>query len=187
MKKPATGSTSRPLHLRRALRDLAREKAPATLVPAVLRRVGLADAYWRLDSPLGPVYVAHSKAGISMVSRAASDRAFEHRFRQRFGRDVRAERSVPPAAVKKLVRNVRGKGRRDLRFDLRGLSEFERAVLLKALEIPTGEVRPYSWIAREIGHPDAVRATGSVLAKNPVPLLIPCHRVVRSDGHLGQY
>ena len=60
-------------------------------------------------------------------------------------------------------------------------------MLLKALEIPTGEVRPYSWIAKEIGHPGAVRAAGTALAKNPVPLLIPCHRVVRSDGHLGQY
>jgi len=48
-------------------------------------------------------------------------------------------------------------------------------------------VRPYSWIAREIGHPGAVRAAGSALAKNPVPLLIPCHRVVRSDGHIGNY
>jgi O-6-methylguanine DNA methyltransferase len=71
--------------------------------------------------------------------------------------------------------------------DLRGLSEFERAVLLKALEIPAGEVRPYSWIAREIGHPSAVRAAGTALAKNPIPLVIPCHRVVRTDGHLGNY
>jgi O-6-methylguanine DNA methyltransferase len=67
------------------------------------------------------------------------------------------------------------------------LTEFEQAVLRKALEIPPGEVRPYSWIAREIGQPGAVRATGSALAKNPIPLLIPCHRVVRSDGRIGNY
>jgi O-6-methylguanine DNA methyltransferase len=60
-------------------------------------------------------------------------------------------------------------------------------VLRKALEIPRGEVRPYAWIAREIGRPKAVRAVGSTLANNPVPLLIPCHRVVRSDGSIGQY
>ena len=173
--------------LERALRHLSREKAPRTLLPAVLSRVGLSDRYWRLESPLGPVYVAHSKAGISMVSRASSPAAFERRFAERFGRPVSVEKAVPPAAVRALIRNVKGEGRRSLRFDLRGLSEFERAVLYKALEIPSGEVRPYSWIAREIGHPDAVRATGSVLAKNPVPLLIPCHRVVRSDGHIGQY
>jgi O-6-methylguanine DNA methyltransferase len=75
----------------------------------------------------------------------------------------------------------------DVRFDLRGLSEFEQAVLRKALEIPPGEVRPYSWIAREIGRPKAVRAVGTALGGNPIPLLIPCHRVVRLDGHLGEY
>ena len=73
------------------------------------------------------------------------------------------------------------------RFDLRSVTEFERAVLLKAREIPRGEVRTYAWIAAQIGHPAAVRAVGSALRKNPVPLLIPCHRVVRSDGQIGQY
>ena len=171
----------------RTLSGFPVEKAPATLLPAVLRRIGLADAYWRLDSPVGPVYIAHSKAGISMVTRAKSAADFERAFERRFGRSVAGETSVPPARVKALVRNLSGEGRRDLRFDLRGLSEFEQAVLRKALEIPSGEVRPYSWIAREIGHPGAVRAAGSALAKNPVPLLIPCHRVVRSDGHIGRY
>src|SRR2546428_13733249 len=84
------------------------------------------------------------------------------------------------------MKNLASRDREKLQFDLRGLSEFERAVLMKALEIPTGEVRPYSWIAREIGRPEAVRATGSALARNPVPLLIPCHRVSRSDGMIGQ-
>ena len=171
----------------RALSGFPVEKAPATLLPAVLRRVGLADAYWRLESPVGAVFIAHSKAGISMVTRAKSAADFERAFARRFGRSISAETSVPPARVKALVRNLAGEGRRDLRFDLRGLSEFEQAVLRKALEIPSGEVRPYGWIAKEIGHPGAVRAAGSALAKNPVPLLIPCHRVVRSDGHIGRY
>ncbi len=175
------------LTVARALRGIVTEKAPESLLPAVLRRVGLADTYWQLASPVGPVFIAHSKAGISMVTRAKSAADFEREFRRRFGRDVRAEKAVAPAKVRALVRNLRGEGRRELRFDLRGLSEFERAVLMKALEIPSGEVRPYSWIAREIGRPGAVRATGSALAKNPVPLLIPCHRVVRSDGHIGNY
>jgi O-6-methylguanine DNA methyltransferase len=178
------------LRVARALRGLGGAKAPGTLLPAVMRRIGLADAYWKLESPVGPVYVAHSRAGISMVTRARSDEEFERAFRRRFGRSAVREHSVPPASIQALVRNLKGrKGSpaRDVRFDLRGLSEFERAVLMKALEIPRGEVRPYSWIAREIGRPGAVRATGSVLAKNPVPLLIPCHRVVRSDGTIGAY
>jgi O-6-methylguanine DNA methyltransferase len=76
---------------------------------------------------------------------------------------------------------------RALTYDLRGLSEFEEAVLRKTLEIPRGEVRPYGWVAREIGRPGAVRATGTALGRNPVPLLIPCHRVIRSDGQPGNY
>ena len=175
------------LRIAATMRGLVIEKAPETLLPAVLRRVGLADAYWRLESPVGPVFIAHSKAGISMVTRAKSAADFERAFRRRLGRSVHPEKHVPPASVRALVRNLKGKGRRELRFDLRGLSEFERAVLMKALEIPSGEVRPYSWIAKEIGRPGAVRAAGSALAKNPVPLLIPCHRVVRSDGHIGNY
>jgi O-6-methylguanine DNA methyltransferase len=162
-------------------------KAPETLLPEVLRRVGLADSYWRLESPVGTVFIAHSPAGISMVTRAKSPAEFEAAFRRLHGRPVFPETHAAPAGIRARVQKPQGRGARDLSFDLRELSEFERAVLLKALEIPPGEVRPYSWIAREIGHPGAVRAAGSALAKNPVPLLIPCHRVVRSDGHIGKY
>jgi O-6-methylguanine DNA methyltransferase len=171
----------------RALRGSAGYRAPATLLPAVMRRVGLSDFYWRLDSPVGPVYVAASRAGISMVSRSKSAEEFERSFERRRGRPVAPAESRPPAAIRHLMKNLKSRDREKLRFDLRGLSEFERAVLEKALEIPSGEVRPYSWIAREIGHPEAVRAVGTALGRNPVPLLIPCHRVVRADGTLGNY
>lgn len=162
-------------------------EAPGTLLSAVLRRTGLADTYWRLESPIGPVYIAHSRAGISMVARAGSPAEFEREFARRHGRPVAREHTIAPARVAALVKKLASPTRRALRYDLRGLSEFERAVLLKALEIPDGEVRPYSWIAKEIGRPDAVRAVGTALGKNPVPLLIPCHRVVRSDGTIGRY
>jgi O-6-methylguanine DNA methyltransferase len=171
----------------RALRESPSHRAPSSLLPAILARVGLADRYWRLDSPVGTVYVAASPAGISMVSRAKSAREFERSFERQRGRPISPATSRPPAAVRALMNNLKRRDRAKLQFDLRGLSEFERAVLLKALEIPGGEVRPYSWIAREIGHPEAVRAVGTALGKNPVPLLIPCHRVVRADGTLGQY
>jgi O-6-methylguanine DNA methyltransferase len=180
-------NTMRSLEVARSLRALHREKAPASLLPAVLRRVGLADTYWKLESPIGPVFIAHSKAGISMVFRTASARDFEREFLRRHGRTARREQSPPPASVRRMIQHPRRGQKSDLRFDLRGLTEFEQAVLKKALEIPPGEVRPYSWIAREIGQPGAVRATGSALAKNPIPLLIPCHRVVRSDGSIGNY
>jgi O-6-methylguanine DNA methyltransferase len=74
-----------------------------------------------------------------------------------------------------------------LPVDLQALTPFQQAVLRKTAEIPPGEVRPYGWIAREIGRPGAVRAVGSALSRNPIPVLIPCHRVSRSDGTIGRY
>jgi O-6-methylguanine DNA methyltransferase len=84
-------------------------------------------------------------------------------------------------------RRLGGDRRVRLPLDLRGHTPFEVAVWMKALEIPRGEVRPYGWVAAEIGRPKAVRAVGTALAHNPVPLVVPCHRVVRSDGMIGQY
>ena len=105
--------------------------------------------------------------------KTATPEEFETRFRERFRRSPRPAPELP-----RLPERF---------FDLRSVTEFERAVLLKALEIPQGEIRTYGWIAAQIGHPLAVRAVGSALRKNPVPVLIPCHRVVRSDGHVGEY
>jgi O-6-methylguanine DNA methyltransferase len=64
---------------------------------------------------------------------------------------------------------------------------FERAALEVAARIPYGEVRSYKWIAQRLGQPEAARAVGSAMASNPTPIIIPCHRVVRTDGSLGGY
>ena len=162
-----------------------RDVAAPDLRPAVLPAIGLADRYATLDTPLGPLYVAHNERGISSVMRAEDAADFERTFQAGFGRPVFREPELPAELLRSVERHLQGK--RSLRFDLRGLSEFEQAVLLKALEIPRGEIRPYSWIAREIGRPRAVRAVGTALARNPIPLFIPCHRVVRLDGTIGQY
>ena len=71
--------------------------------------------------------------------------------------------------------------------DLASVPDFQRRVLEAARLIPFGEARPYAWIAARIGHPRAVRAVGTALGRNPVPLILPCHRVWRSDGSLGGY
>ena len=67
------------------------------------------------------------------------------------------------------------------------LTDFEWQVLQAALAIPLGETRSYQWVANKVGRPKAVRAVGSALRKNPYPLIIPCHRVIKSDGTLGAY
>lgn len=75
----------------------------------------------------------------------------------------------------------------DVPLDLRGVPVFQRDVLDAAAAIPFGIVRPYAWVAGEIGRARAVRAVGTALGTNPLPLLLPCHRVVRADGALGGY
>ncbi|HEU5299686.1 MAG TPA: MGMT family protein, partial [bacterium] len=71
--------------------------------------------------------------------------------------------------------------------DLSLVGPFQRKVLESLRRIPKGQVRTYREIAREIGQPGATRAVGTACARNPIPLIIPCHRVVRSDGGLGGY
>lgn len=71
--------------------------------------------------------------------------------------------------------------------DLSGLPGFTRAVLRITARIPYGQVRSYRWIAERLGRPEASRAVGNALARNPLPIIIPCHRVTRSDGTLGGY
>ena len=161
----------------------------ATLAtPAPARFADSVFAQWvEVDGPVGALYVAFTDRGISYVCPTtwldgAQDRFLDY-YRSRFGRPLRPATRAP-AGLATALRTGRGTG---LRYDLRSVGEFDRKVLAKTLEIPAGEVRPYAWVAREIGHPAAVRAAGSALGRNPVPILIPCHRVVRSDGATGNY
>lgn len=161
--------------------------APAALGLRALIDVGLADAWATLPSPLGPIAVAWNGRGVSWIDRADDAEAFEERFAARVGRPLARAAAVPDRLAAAIRARLAGDRRVRIRLDLRGRTEFEVAVWMKALEIPRGEVRPYGWIAAEIGHPKAVRAVGTALAHNPVPLVVPCHRVVRSDGSIGQY
>lgn len=73
------------------------------------------------------------------------------------------------------------------RLDDYGMTEFEKEVLSATLDIPKGQVRTYKQIAEAAGHPNAYRAVGSALRKNPLAPMIPCHRVIKSSGELGNY
>jgi len=167
------------------LTDLA-VTAPSTLRPAVLVELGLVDQYARIDSPLGPLIVAWNGRGVSSVGQALDAEVFEARHRAATGR-ASSPGSLPSRLAQAITRRLDGDRRVRLPLDLRGHSAFEQDVWRKALDIPRGEVRPYGWVAAEIGRPRAVRAVGTALGHNPVPLIVPCHRVVRTDGSIGQY
>ena len=177
-------TTTDPLETR--LADLA-VAAPVGLAHAAFVEVGLADDYAEMDSPLGRILVAWNGRGVSWVSLAADGADFEERFQADTGRTATLAGALPTDLERRIARRLAGDRRVAIEVDLRGHTDFEVAVWMKALEIPHGEIRPYGWIAAEIGHPKAVRAVGTALAHNPVPLVVPCHRVVRSDGTLGRY
>lgn len=166
-----------------------RRPAPAGLAESVLGRLGLGDAYVKVEGPIGPLFVAYGQAGISLVERATDAGDFEQTFEATFGRHVRRVERAPELIQRVIEARVWGRPGRPVKvpLDLHQLPDFERQVLMKTLEIPRGEVRPYAWVAAELGRPLAVRAVGNALARNPVPFVVPCHRVVRSDGRIGNY
>ena len=172
--------------LETAMADLM-TAAPQTLAAGVLAELGLADRYARFDSPIGPLIVAWNGFGVSAVEAAPDDATFEATHRARTGRRALRADGLPETLEHAIARRLEGDRRVRIDLDLRGHTDFERDVWQKALEIPRGEVRPYGWIAAEIGRPKAVRAVGTALGHNPVPLIVPCHRVVRTDGTIGQY
>ena len=161
--------------------------APASLAPGVLAEVGLADRYARFESPIGPLVVAWNGLGVSVVEAATDDAAFEKAHLARTGRRAYRTAELPDRLAAAIARRLAGDRSAKIDLDLRGHTDFERDVWHKALDIPRGEVRPCGWVAAEIGRPKAVRAVGTALGHNPVPLIVPCHRAVRTDGSIGQY
>lgn len=159
-------------------------RPPSNLLTAVELGTGLADGYAIFESPLGEVVVAFNPSGVSAVDLA--DSGFEERFSHKFQRHLTP--AVPPSAWGRSIGQALARGRPGaVPVDFRSVTDFQRSILEIAATIPRGEVRPYSWLARQAGRPGAARAVGSTMARNPVPLIIPCHRVVRTDGRIGEY
>ncbi|MDH3539961.1 MAG: methylated-DNA--[protein]-cysteine S-methyltransferase [Acidimicrobiia bacterium] len=160
---------------------------PGTITPQVLLSTGLADGYVSHDGPAGNMFVSFNEHGVSSISLGEDASDFEVRFQPQFGRPVFPVQELPARLARALDKTLRTNRLGNLPIDWSGMSDFQQAVLRKTAEILPGEVRPYSWVAKEIGRPKAVRAVGTALARNPVPIVVPCHRVVRNDGHLGNY
>jgi methylated-DNA-[protein]-cysteine S-methyltransferase len=94
-----------------------------------------------------------------------------------------------PPLFKKELKEYFESGREEFTQKIAFMSgtEFEKAVWHALTEIPYGETRTYKWLAEKIGKPNACRAVGQALSRNPMPVIIPCHRVIESDGSLGGY
>jgi O-6-methylguanine DNA methyltransferase len=162
-------------------------RAPSRLADDVLVEVGLADRIAPLATAIGTLWAAWNGSGLASVDQSDNGPTAAAEHEARTGRLTLLADALPARLAHAVSRRLAGDRHVHIRLDLRGRTPFEVAVWEKALEIPFGEVRPYGWIAAEIGRPKAVRAVGTALGHNPVPLLVPCHRVVRTDGLIGNY
>jgi methylated-DNA-[protein]-cysteine S-methyltransferase len=136
--------------------------------------------YTTFETPIGRLSVAYRGEIACYSDLDLEDEAFEAGCLARLG--VRPVRGVAPAQVENAVRDFfEGSGSYQGPVDLTPLSDLQRRALRKVMELARGEVRTYGWIAREIGAPQAARAVGTAMARNPLGVLVPCHRAIRND------
>lgn len=159
---------------------------PEGLYRDTVLTVGAADRAATTDSPIGPVWVAWSPRGVTAISPLFATATIDD-FVRLHRREAFETASLATEVGDAVTQALDTGDSRDVPIDLSGVASFQQRVLLACASIPKGEVRPYGWIADEINNPGSVRAVGTALGKNPIPLLIPCHRVVRSDGSVGNY
>ncbi len=133
------------------------------------------------------VFVASTEKGVCRVDFLKTEEDFLRELRKRPHTQIIKDRLKNRDVLNQLKKYLGGKLKRfECRLDVKG-TPFQRKVWKTLSKIPFGETRSYKEIARKIGQPNAFRAVGNANSKNPVPLIIPCHRVIESDGGLGGF
>jgi O-6-methylguanine DNA methyltransferase len=157
-----------------------------TLVPPSSCREGCKDAIADSFDRVGDVWVAFSNDRIRMITEADSIDDVRQPYAKKYGR-VLEPGTIPDALRRQVAAALRGEGVDAPKVDLDAANDLEHVVLQTLTRIPRGEVRTYAWVARQAGRPRAVRAVANVIARNAVPYVVPCHRVVPSSGGIGNY
>jgi O-6-methylguanine DNA methyltransferase len=161
--------------------ELAHIVKTLTIAPPGSCRDACSDSFERI----GEVYVAFTADRIRMITADSLDE-LRTRYAKRYGR-VLSEGSMPAALRRQVTAALKGEGVDTPKVDLESANDLEHDVLQMLTRIPRGQVRTYAWVARQVGRPRAVRAVANIIARNAVPFVVPCHRVVPSAGGLGNY
>jgi methylated-DNA-[protein]-cysteine S-methyltransferase len=152
-----------------------------------------------MESPIGDLILAATAEGLREIDFATSvdEATFVKRLKERGAAPVRLEgaRDADPAVGQILERTATelreyfggSRARFDVPLDWGAMPPFQRAVLEATAAVPFGRVDTYAGIARTIGKPGATRAVGNALGRNPIPVIVPCHRIIRSDATIGGY
>ena len=169
--------------------------APSRFYADASERMGMTPSAWRdggrgetiryviADSALGPLLIAATAKGICRLTFGEDETALRRRFPNA---DVRPDDGVIAPWVEAALAQIDRPSDHQLPLDVRGTA-FQEKVWAELRKIPLGETRSYAQIAAAVGVPGAVRAVGTANGANPVSVLVPCHRVIRSDGSLGGY
>jgi len=167
-----------------------RSDAQLGMTPATYQKGGrgMHIRYTLAKSSLGEVLVAATERGVSAVYLGEKGARLAGELRQEYPRaEIAAAKGAFSEWVEEIVARVEGQApRRELPLDLQATA-FQRRVWRELQRIPRGSTRTYSQVARSLGKPNAVRAVARACASNPVSIVVPCHRVVRSDGNLAGY
>jgi len=176
--------------LTNAFTDVASDGRLHSRLAALAERQGLLDVSYRtIDSPLGLLLLAATGEGLVRVAFSCEDHdaVLAGLASDISPRILRTPRRLDEAAHQ-LDEYFAGKRRAfNIPVDLRLAHGFRRSVLEHLRRIPYGVTQSYAAVARAAGNPSAVRAAASACSHNPLPLVVPCHRVVRSDGTTGEY
>ncbi len=142
--------------------------------------------YAALEMLVGRLYVAYVGETPCLIS-ASEEEVFLAQVRTMCGvLPVRSD-GTRPRILQRILATILGACSYPGPLDLSCLTPFQQEVLLHTMHIPRGEVRSYAWLAQKLGRPRAWRAVGTALARNPLPFIIPCHRVIHADGRIGAY
>jgi len=161
--------------------ELAHIVKTLTIAPPSSCRDACSDSYERV----GDVYVAFNADSIRMITADSLDELRAH-YAKRYGRAL-SEGTMPAALRRQVAAALKGEGVDTPKVDLESANDLEHDVLQMLTRIPRGQVRTYAWVARQVGRPRAVRAVANIIARNAVPFVVPCHRVVPSAGGIGNY
>lgn len=169
---------------------------PATRTQDALSTLQAFSRSWReaiwygglADSRVGPLWVAVGRRGLVAIEFGDDEAGFVRRLAARSNAPVWRSQARVAESIAQLRDYLAGRRNSfDLPVDLSGVTAFQRKVLRAAAEVPAGLVATYGEIAQRIGRPRAARAVGQALARNPIPIVVPCHRVVAADGSLTGY
>jgi methylated-DNA-[protein]-cysteine S-methyltransferase len=140
------------------------------------------------ESPVGSIFIAVGVHGVVAIELDVTEEAFVSRIRNKFKMTVNRSPERVEGVIKQLQEYFEGK-RSTFKLDLylNDLTHFQKRVLEATLDIPRGQITTYGEMAKRLGKSQWARAVGQALARNPIPIVIPCHRVLAADGSLHGY